>query len=416
MQGSDCLRLAPIVLGFYIVASTGCGPRAERPAATAPAAEAVSLASLHVGPPLTEDECQDFAQRLTDAVHSDEDPGLDELIDWDALFARATAGLEAPRRFRERFIDGAREAMHGPGGFSAQLAQAVSAGGSYRFLRVRNGDGQPRALFRLLLPGSGGVNYHELPLARRGEGRVMAVDIHIYLTGELMSDTMRRAFVPIAADASAGLIERLAGREQDLVKHFSTVERMMTEVRAGRHQAGLAAYRQLPESLQREKTFLILRMQAAQALNEQEYAAAIADLERFHPDDPCIDILSIDGHLLKKQYALALRSIGRLDKAIGGDPYLDVLKSNVSFEQGDLPAAREAAERAVAGEPTLPDAHWALVTVLLKQQDFGAALDAMTRLEEEFQADFSRIETEPLYEPLVRSPEYAVWRDARKKK
>ena len=53
-----------------------------------------------------------------------------------------------------------------------------------------------------------GLNYHEWLLAKSGTS-VLASDIYIYISGELLSETFRRSALPLAKEASRSFIERL---------------------------------------------------------------------------------------------------------------------------------------------------------------------------------------------------------------
>ena len=52
-----------------------------------------------------------------------------------------------------------------------------------------------------------------------------------------------------------------------------------------------------------------------------------------HPNDAMIDLISVDAYILRKAYDKALEAIDRVDKAIGRDPYLKVLRGNVLLRE-----------------------------------------------------------------------------------
>ena len=90
------------------------------------------------------------------------------------------------------------------------------------------------------------MNYHDWVLARGPDGRICAVDMYVFLSAELMSQTIRRAFVPLAAHESRGILARLTGQEQELVKHLPQLKEMTDHLREGRFREVLDTYRQLP--------------------------------------------------------------------------------------------------------------------------------------------------------------------------
>ena len=125
---------------------------------------------------------------------------------------------------------GVRSALSGPRSLGAQIATAVQAGGDYRFLRIRKQGDKKRLLFRLLLADDEGLNYHELPLAKRPDGKVVAIDIYVYMSGETLSTTVRRMYLPLVAKRKQSSLARLAKKETDLISHIDKLQRMQRDV------------------------------------------------------------------------------------------------------------------------------------------------------------------------------------------
>ena len=48
------------------------------------------------------------------------------------------------------------------------------------------------------------ANYHDFVLARRPDGKVRAVDAYMFLSGELISQSIRRLYIPVAAKVAPG--------------------------------------------------------------------------------------------------------------------------------------------------------------------------------------------------------------------
>jgi tetratricopeptide (TPR) repeat protein len=374
--------VALISLSATSLSLSGCGKSGARSAGKAVASAGDGTGSLpraaSVGPPPSNDECRDFAKALGAAVRSGDAAALDRMIDWDALIEIAIGGIDAPEGFRKGFVNGAKESRREGNGVAQNIVDSMKQGGSYTFLRVHTKEKRPSVLFRLVPPKSSGVNYHDYVLARRPDGQVRAVDLYVFMTGELISQTLRRSFVQAAAHSSRGLLERLTGSEQEFFKHYAQLEQMARSIKGGQYREALTIYQNLPAELKKDKNALILRFQAAQqAEDDREYSQSIEDFRKEHPDDACIDILSIDYHLLKKQYPQALACIDRLDRAVGGDPYLQTFRAGIHIEQDDLEVARKDLQNAIDEEPTMKDAYWSLVTVTLLQRKFDETLKTL---------------------------------------
>jgi hypothetical protein len=358
---------------------------------------------------VTDEQAHAFATDMLAAINQGDATACNALIDWDAILAKTTAGVEAPDEFRQGFNTGAKKQLGNTGGPVGMIVAQASKGGSYKLLRVRKVDGHKTALFRLTLPSNGGVNYHEFILDPGPGGKAVASDFYIYFSGEPISQTLRRGYMQASAEQNRGLLARLVGADHDFIQNLSKLTEMRELHAAGKDREALAVYNQLPASLQKDKTYLLLRLQITQKLDEAEYSASIEKIRATFPKDACIEFLSIDGFTILKQYDKAIESIDRLDKAIGGDPYLQVLRAGV-YLNSDHPEKAVAAARAGVKElPDLIDARWSLVTALLKVDDNDGVLEALKQIDQHFKMTFSDMTRIPLYEKFVKSPQYQEW-------
>ncbi len=322
-----------ILFALVCAAGAGCGQKSDSAPAAA-AAPKVALDQAQHGAPLSDADCLLFAQSIERAVAKGDTATVNKGIDWDGLLNIVTSGIPGADATRRGFAKGVKSASEKENGFASVLVKAVAQGGSYNLLRVHRKDGRPLALFRLHLPHMGGVNYHDLALVRSLDGQVRMVDWYIFLAGEEMTQILRRGFIEAAAHDSRGLIERLQGKDNAYIKNLDKIKQMIADMRAGRPQAVMDAFHKLPPEMQIDRTVLIVRLQAAQALGDKEYAAAIADFEKHCSDEAAVYLLSIDGYTLRKQYDHVLESIDRLDTLLGGDPYLDFLRATTRIQMG----------------------------------------------------------------------------------
>ncbi|MFN3200177.1 MAG: tetratricopeptide repeat protein [Bradymonadia bacterium] len=351
-----------------------------------------------------------FAESFEKAAKSKDAVALNNLIDWNMLLEISTEGLDLPSQMKSGFMSGLKSTAGG-GPLAAGIIQALNAGGSYDFLKVREVNGQRRALFRLIMPGEGGVNYHDVVLGAGSGGKVKAIDIYVYLTGEPISQTFRRLLIPMAA--STGIAARLGGEEALLVKHLDDLQVIGNAVQSGDHKTALRRYATLPKELQEEKSIQLMRLTAAQNANDDVlYAKAIEEVERLFPNDPSLDMLLIDGYFMKKDWAKVLESVDRLDARIGGDPYLNIMRSGVMLEKGSNDEALALGAKALEALPELADAHWTHLSAALRSEDYALALKDMNTLTSKFQVVFGDLTTNPEFAGFVKSPQYTEWKAA----
>jgi hypothetical protein len=291
-----------------------------------------------------------------------------------------------------------------------QILQAVEGDGSVKLLRIRTTDGRPCPLFRLI-QADGSLNYHEHTLVRHPDGEVVTEDILVYATGEPISQTVRWLLIP-ALTANPGLNARGKIDPQEL-ETLTTVGELGKAVRGGDPKSAVAAYRKLPKKTQEQKPVLIHFMQAAMSLDkagEADYLASIETYRTLYPDDPAVDFVSIDYYFLKKDFAGARRSIDELDKAVGGDPYLDVMHGNAWMEAGQPEEARRAFERAIEREPDLATAYRARITLSLREKKPSDTLKWLRAVVENRDVTVGDLKDVPEYAEFVKSPQHGSGR------
>jgi hypothetical protein len=242
-----------VLLAVLLVIALGLlGCKRSSPVATSEEeiANVAPIEKFHEGPPLTDEECQQFAVRLEKAARSGNQVEFSKLFDWEALLYRSISSTVEVPGFRKGFIQGV---ARGQTGLSKQIVEAVTKGGSYRLLRVRTKDGQKQLLFRLLF-SDGALNYQEVMLVRRPGGKIRVIDMYVYLTGEPFSSTVRRLYLPVAAEHSRGQVGKLFGSEQELVKHLPTFQKLTAAVQQGNHAEALRLYSTLPPDCKKKSS------------------------------------------------------------------------------------------------------------------------------------------------------------------
>jgi tetratricopeptide (TPR) repeat protein len=407
MHSRILVRSSLVVLAALAI--LGLSACEKRQTSKTPSTADVPVSVAAHGQTPTDDECRQFAKALEAAVASGDVAAINRLIDWEVILERATARIDIPADARNGFLIGARKALNGPASIAGQLAAEPKKGGQYKLLRIHtDGEQQKRVLFRLL-DAKQRLNYHDMLLVRQAGGGVRAADMYVFATAEMISQTFRRGYIPLAAEASKSAIARLTQSESDFIKHVKDFQEITSNVRGGRPQQALDIYARLPDSLKKDKNLLMLRVAAASAVDEQQYDEAMNALRTLYPDDPCVDLIGLDSHFIHKKYAAARKAIDRLDKSLGGDPYLDVLRASVYLAEKHYQEARECAVRAAKAEKDLVSAYWTQVTIALEQKDFDEVAKLLVFIEKGLHLELSDPTTAPEYAEFVKSPQYQKW-------
>ena len=356
---------------------------------------------------VTDEQAREFVDAVEDAIAQDDPKAFGALIDWNDLCTTATSGFPdtpAMRKLRRDFARGVISKIRESGGITSQILQSLKTDGTYRFLRIHKVDQKNRALFRMVTEQ--GLNYHDFVLEAKPVRGIVAVDLYVYITGELFSETLHQLFAPLTKDALKDAKAKPATGEfdYDKLKNFSEL------AKTDRFDDLKKLYQSLPESMQKQKSLLILWMAAAARHNEAQYGAAIETYETAYPNDPSLNLILIDGYFLRGKFDMALQATERLDRQIGGDPYLNVMRANIHTKMKDYAKARQAAEKGIQEEPDLVDAHWALISTALTEKDAKGVLEQLKRIDQKFELSFGDMTQEADYADFVKTPQHAEWK------
>lgn len=402
-------RIGPLAACCLLVAGCSKPDRAmlDGPASTRdPSTPQEVLTSAGCRFDVTEAEAREFFDRWKRAVDERRDDATVSVIDYDLLGKIGVRGGKDQFVVR-KFLEGFREEVAGnPGGM---LRQALGKNAKLRLLRITNHAGGRQALVRIL--GDQGLDYLDVELVRRSSGDVVAYDVFRYGVGERFSDVLRRLYVLGGGDFD--LLGLEAAQESESSRARSSVLNLLEAQREGRFQDVVEGYSRLPEPLRKERVVLAVRRQAAAALEDDAYRTAMADIRKFHGDADWTSLLLLDDDVLRRDFDAAQRRLDRLDRSVGGDPYLDVLRSKVEYERRRFDAAFDFAARAAAADPELIEAHYCLLGTALELRQFEVVRRELSVLERTYDADVEKLVSSDAYRAFVESPEYDRWKQAR---
>lgn len=388
-----------------LVAAMFCGSLLAAGPAFVRAEEPAAPAAVQGLPPVGEEQATKFAKSLIAAVMAgDNSQGF---LDWTALIDRSAAGLNVPNAIKTGFRQGVQKGAGSPEGLFNQIRKQVELGGSYKFIRVFTDADGTRVKIRLL-PAAGGVNFHDF-LIHEVDEQIIAVDFKIALAGEDFSQIMRRFLIPLAAAENRGILERLTAKESALIKHLGDLQAITKANQSGHPEEVAGIVSRLPEEVRNEKLCLLQELQAAQALGDNDkMESAIARYRKVYPQDPAIDILSIDYFVLKNQLDQALQSAERFRKSTGDEAYVLTIIADLQWQLGNIKQARASVDKAIEREPDFVNAHWTSVAISLSQKDHTAVRKTLQRLITEFSVviDPQAIQAEPTYTEFAKSPEF----------
>ncbi|MEZ5304865.1 MAG: hypothetical protein R3F11_30080 [Verrucomicrobiales bacterium] len=369
----------------------GSGSASASPAA-APAAKKVP----HVLTQTERDNLMDLGDAFAKAVSAGDNDAMGKLWNVDVLWDRIADGIAIPKS------DLAKSGIEFKSGMKAKGASPLGdiAGMPCSFRMIREDDQEgPSLLFRLL-PESGGVNYFECQIDDLAADHPKICDAFVFLSGELLSNTVKRLLAPLLAQESKTPLQKLFSEKDPLSEHQDAILKAMASLRSGDPEAALNTLDALPASVRSNKFVLIFRFNAVSQLYdtsqdpppfEKEYLAAIGELKTHLSGDPRSQLLLIDYHLLNGDYEAFYQSLDKLAEVVGNDGYVEYLRATGLSQEGKHEAALASGKRAVDFEPENEAIHLGIVDVLVGAGKFQETADQLVFLQEEYgyQFDFA---------------------------
>jgi tetratricopeptide (TPR) repeat protein len=360
---------------------------------------------------VTTDQAEAVAAELQKAVAALDDAAFASQFDFVALGASVLSSIEGnnpeARSIRKGFeqrLDSLRAEL------IEQIFRHVRGGGSYQYLRTVSRVEGPRPLFRLRTSDDS-LNYHELVLANGSNG-VRVVDIFVYVSGERLTETMQRMLLTALPADKQTLLATISGSAKASLQRAIPLRDMTAAFKAGDHARALTIYDSLSPALRNNKAIQVIRIMAAQKVDEQKYIAAIDEFRATYPHDPSIDLMSIDSYLFAKRFDDLHSALDRLDKQLGGDPYLQVMHANAFIAEKKLDQAEKIAHQILANDPRNLDAHWVLVACSLTSKDFETTAALLTKIRDELGVPIADLAKVPDYAEFILSPAYKKWKSS----
>lgn len=366
---------------------------------------------------ISEEEIGEFSTQVSKAVEDSDIGAFNNLIDWNDILNEVTRLPESDQleKARKDFKVEFRKATKSKDSICGAIIATVETGGDYSLIHANTEGERPFALFRLILPGNGGVNFHKYFLKRDSQDQVVAEDMYIYLSAEPLTEIFRRGWAALAQEI---LKEKEGGgsteEAEKFLKNIEAVGQFFDAVNQSKDEEAVKLFDSFSDETKQEKTVLIARMRVAQRTSNEEYAKAIEDIRKFHPDDPALNFLFIDGYLLQDKYDEALTCIAKTTEGVGGDAYLTMMKANVLMKMQKTDEALAAVKEAEEEEPDLESVYSIGLDICLAAKDYDMTATYLTKLEKDFGYTWKDLSKVDVFKEFTESPQYKTWLERNK--
>lgn len=356
--------------------------------------------------PVSEEDARQVVSRFNEALSDGELERAGKQIDDGILLGRACYGVDPNDEFRRGFEDGARKSMSV---YPRQLAQALEGAKLWDIVRVRKKEHGVWVLVRHY-GSETEFAYYDFLVARGEKGRAAIVDVFPLTNGEPMSRSLRRFFLAAIANESRSLLQKLSKEDNLLVQSMPALQEMMQAGREGNAERAVALYETLPLEVRRIKSIAAQVILAGTALQDTDrYMRLVEDYMKWYPNDPTLRILLIDYYAQREEYDKLREVIDELDKAVGGDPFLDLHRAQADIVEENWSEARKRAQRVIESVPKSEHAYWTAFVAAVGLKDYADAVKQLQHLHREFNANPRRLEAAEEFREFTSSTEYREW-------
>ena len=416
-RNSGSVFVATVVLASF--SFVGCGGKSE---SSTPVAEiAADIAEVTKGgnvvpgeaaPTVTfvaasQSQTEALIKSIEAAIAHQDAAAFSALIDEEQIISRILQGLNISEESRNGFAESMRS-RDGMSSVSSEIMNAVQTGGDYHFVRIQQKGNEFHPLFRLTLPNSGGLNYHELIVSQDANGQPRIAEIEVFLSGEPVTQSLRRLVLPAFVAENTTIRESLKGTEAEYIANISTFERINELMSSQKFEQAMRHYTTLPATLQSDKASLMVKLSIAQQVSDEAYLNVIRELDTKFPDEPSRDLRARDMHSIQGKHEDAVKAIDRLIASIQ-DPYLSLLKVDSLIALNRMDEAQKAAAESKAASPDRIDAYWVEIGMLLKLKDHAATAKSLDEVADKFGIKFFDLKTVPEYAEFVASQQGKEW-------
>jgi len=269
-----------------------------------------------------------FVTLLEESLLSGDISQAEVAVDRDAILSRATGGtsFEGDATVRQLFCDSTHRAWNERG-----VTQDY-AGTKFRFLRSRTLNDRAGLLFRSS-SSNGAINYALFTVNEQEPGDYRIADIFIVGLNEFLSDTLRRTWINVAAGFLGEEARNLKGVNIDYVSHINEIAALSRSLNQGQFEEALKAGARLPESVRRERSVLLMRMEAAERISAEARNAIYAEWLAAYPDEMELPLKFADFYVAQRRWDDAERVLRGLMGRLGGDAMLKMELGTVLYRR-----------------------------------------------------------------------------------
>ena len=275
-------------------------------------------------------------------------------------------------------------------------------------------DGQARAIVRYASPGYR-YSYHSYDLTRARSGRIQIVDWYDYYQSGWFSEVTANELV--SAMPGQATVRSVLELNSPTEGQLFQVGELLKAVRDQNARRYFQIHDGLEDSLRREPFVVVLNFQYCRIIGDPaRLDAAVDELVKHFPGESLHSLSLGEYYVTRRLFEQAIEEYDRFEGALGmKDGVSETFKATSAMALGDFERAQEFALSATQVEPGLELSWWALLRARTAAEDYAAATEALTQLEDRFGHLLipQKLRRDRFLKILINQQEYKDWRAAR---
>ena len=116
----------------------------------------------------------------------------------------------------------------------------------------------------------------------------------------------------------------------------------------------------------------------------ETYLQAVNEFKEKYPKDPLIEVILLDFAFAQQEHTQALTILDSLDKKIGGDAYLKVMKATIYEDLKKTDVAVDLLKEAISAESTMEEPYWKIIALYMEQKKYDKVVALFPQMQELF--------------------------------
>ena len=352
-------------------------------------------------------ECSRALQSTIKALNNRSPVAFNRMIDTDLIIKKSLSDLQLDTKYKEAFSAGLKKGL---GNIGQRFLQMMPEEHWAKVIRVKQYQDHVLGLVRLDYADSG-WGYLDLWLAKDSKGKVHIIDWYNYASGELYTSSVKKVVVMTSLNPTlyGKMFDYVSGRADELKvlnRYFATIQKKQ-------YDQAYEIFKNMSVGLKKNRIFGIIAVSSANLSgNDDYYSDALANLAKYHGDDPTLAFLLIDHYFLTEDYEQAIRNLDSFQGYIDTpDAALENLKAISWMKAGKNKLAIQHASNGIRIEPELEPNYWTLFSIYTSTGKYSQAVAIGKELEKRFNYDLGPASLEKVadYRAFAKSAAYRRW-------